>query len=138
MIIVIIIIISGLSDADLMTLSEMLVKVDDNNVADKVVLDYGCRTNSGNDEDCSPNPLFQSVSESVFVLPTFSRLIALYDNYNSDVGVVEDHIDSLSLTGDQVKEYRQSWEETWHSYAQPGMDFTRWAESEAPPLGSPG
>ena len=91
MIIVIIIIISGLSDADLMTLSEMLVKVDDNNVADKVVLDYGCRTNSGNDEDCSPNPLFKSVSESVFVLPTFSRLIALYDNYNSDVGVVEDH-----------------------------------------------
>ena len=35
----------------------------------------------------------------------------------------QDHIDSLSLTADQVKEHRVSKQSQWDNYSEPGMDF---------------
>lgn len=69
----------------------MLVDLDEDNVADKVQLDLGCKTHNGNQEDCSPNPLFSSVSEEVLLLPIYQKLNSLYDNYISDVEQLEDH-----------------------------------------------
>ena len=74
---------------------------------------------------------------TVMICTSMSTPWSIMDQLNKWIGVLQDHIDSLALTRDQVQEYRQSWRDTWESYAQPGMDFTRWAESEAPPLGSP-
>ena len=36
----------------------------------------------------------------------------------------QDHIDSLSLTGDQIQELRQERVTAWENYAEPGLDFS--------------
>merc|ERR1719315_933933 len=51
----------GLSDDDLIVLSEMLLSVDTNNVGGRIQLDLQCTTHSGNSQDCSPSPLFSFV-----------------------------------------------------------------------------
>merc|ERR1711909_230038 len=81
----------GLSDQDLITLSEMLIAVDHNNVGGKIQLNLQCTTNHGNPEDCSPDPLFTSVNPSVMSMPIYVALSALYDNYVASPGTVEDH-----------------------------------------------
>lgn len=80
-----------LTDADLQELSELLLTVDTNNVGSLIELEWGCTTNNGNPEDCSPNPLFSSVDPSVETLPVFAALAALFDNYEPSPSQVEDH-----------------------------------------------
>merc|ERR1711970_288199 len=81
----------GLSDQDLLTLSEMLLSVDSNNAGGKIQLNLQCTTQSGNTEDCSPEPLFTSVEPGVAELPVYVALAALYDNYAPSPSTVEDH-----------------------------------------------
>ena len=80
-----------LTDAELQQLSELLLSVDTNNVGSLIQLDWGCTTNNGNPEDCSPNPLFSSVDPTVETLPVFAALAALFDNYEASPSQVEDH-----------------------------------------------
>merc|ERR1712215_135202 len=81
----------GLSDQDLLELSELLFSMDANNVGSKIELNLQCTTHEGSSEDCSPEPLFTSVDESVLQMPMYVKLSALYDNYVASPGVVEDH-----------------------------------------------
>merc|ERR1712123_17324 len=81
----------SLSDEDLQTLSEMLLSDDANNVGGMIELNLQCTTNNGNPQDCSPAPLFTSVDQSVMEMPIYVKLAALYDNYVTSPGTVEDH-----------------------------------------------
>jgi len=96
----------GLSDQDLITLSEMIIAVDRNNVGGKIELNLQCTTNNGNPEDCSPAPLFTSVDPSVLSLPVYEKLSALYDNYvASPAGVEEDHTEQEHQEEMELLEY---------------------------------
>ena len=58
---------------------------------------------------------------------------------NTDCAL-QDHIDSLGLTADQVKDLRQAKVASWENYAEPGLDFTgfsRQFSSGGNALGSP-
>jgi len=81
----------GLSDDDLIMLSEILLEVDTNNVGGRIRLDLQCTTNSGNSQDCSPSPLFRYVDPAILEMSIYTALAALYDNYVASPSVVEDH-----------------------------------------------
>jgi poly(U)-specific endoribonuclease len=72
-------------------LGETLYELDNNKVGNLIELNYGCTTNNGNSNDCSPDNLFVSVDPSIKDIPIYQKLAALYDNYNRDVNVVEDN-----------------------------------------------
>jgi len=78
------------SDSQLATFSEQLLRDDENNVAGGVDLKTGCTTRVGRREDCSPSPLITLRDPGVLQKPTFLRLRDLYENYQPDVSVVED------------------------------------------------
>jgi len=78
------------TDTDLINLFEDLLEKDQNNVAQSIILNTGCSTRLGNPRDCSRHPLFSSIDTAVFRKPVYRKLLALYDNYNVDAGVVED------------------------------------------------
>lgn len=82
---------SGVTDADLLVLGQLLLNQDDSNVAGRYELDPQCHTNQGNQNDCSPLPLFKSVDPAVLDLPVYKKLAKLYDNYNKKPEIVEDH-----------------------------------------------
>merc|ERR1711970_766052 len=83
--------INGVSDLDLTTFAEDLLGSDEDNVARLVQIDTGCTTRVGRPNDCSRENLFSRVDTSIFRKPVYEKLKALYDNYNSDVAVKEDH-----------------------------------------------
>jgi len=87
----------GLTDLDLLDLGEILIAQDENNVAGLYTLDLGCQINFGDSNDCSPNPLFQAVDPSVLELPIYKALAKLYDNYNNDPSLVEDHTEEEQM-----------------------------------------
>eukprot|EP00091_Calanus_sinicus_P015667 TRINITY_DN3416_c0_g1_i6.p1 TRINITY_DN3416_c0_g1~~TRINITY_DN3416_c0_g1_i6.p1 ORF type:complete len:396 (+),score=144.88 TRINITY_DN3416_c0_g1_i6:43-1188(+) len=87
----------SLSDQDLVVLSEMLISDDANNVGGKIQLNLQCTTNNGNPQDCSPAPLFTSVDPSVMEMPIYVKLAALYDNYVTSPGTVEDHTEEEQM-----------------------------------------
>lgn len=72
------------TDNDLARLSEELLDRDVDNAASKVELDLGCTTRSGNPRDCSPRPLFKRLDQSLLRRPVYSKLLALYNNYDVD------------------------------------------------------
>jgi len=72
------------TDNDLARLSEELLDRDVDNAADKIELDLGCTTRTGNPRDCSPRPLFKRMDQSLLRKPIYSKLLALYDNYDVD------------------------------------------------------
>ena len=62
----------GATDADLADFGERLLALDENNVADKIVLNTGCTTRVGNPNDCSSNRLFEKVIfENIFFMNSF-------------------------------------------------------------------
>ena len=65
--------------------------VDTNNVGSMISLEWGCTTNNGNPQDCSPNPLFQTVDPAVESIPVYAALAKLFDNYSPSPSQVEDH-----------------------------------------------
>eukprot|EP00090_Calanus_glacialis_P013712 TRINITY_DN22367_c0_g1_i1.p1 TRINITY_DN22367_c0_g1~~TRINITY_DN22367_c0_g1_i1.p1 ORF type:complete len:587 (+),score=116.91 TRINITY_DN22367_c0_g1_i1:49-1809(+) len=81
---------NGVSDMDLRTFSEDLLASDEDNVARLVEVDTGCTTRVGRPTDCSRNPLFSKIDTSILRKPVYEKLIALYENYDSDVAVKED------------------------------------------------
>ena len=72
----------GLSNEDLLALGELLLPLDEANVGGQYVISLQCTTTNGNPSDCSPDPLFSDVQESVLQLPIYVKLAALYDNYH--------------------------------------------------------
>jgi len=87
----------GLTDLDLLQLGEMLIDMDNDNVAGLYTLDLGCQISFGDSNDCSPNSLFQAVDPSVMELPIYKALAKLYDNYNKDPSVAEDHTEEEQM-----------------------------------------
>ena len=85
--------INGVSDLDLTTFAEDLLGSDEDNVARLVQIDTGCTTRVGRPNDCSRKNLFTRVDTSIFRKPVYEKLKVLYDNYNSDIAVKEDHSD---------------------------------------------
>jgi len=69
--------------------SEKVFSLEKHNVGDKILLNTQCHTTVGNPEDCSPNPLFASVDESVFDIPVYKKLYALMNNYEKRVWIGE-------------------------------------------------
>jgi len=66
-----------------------LLDRDVDNAANKVELDLGCTTRTGNPRDCSPRPLFKRMDQSLLRRPVYSKLLALYNNYDVDTTVKE-------------------------------------------------
>jgi len=87
----------GVTEQDLIALSETLFSLETNNNGDKITLELGCTTNNGNTQDCSPSPLFANVDPSAFDLPILQKLMALYDNYEISVSLTEDHTEQEHL-----------------------------------------
>ena len=48
-------------------------------------------------QDCSPAPLFTRVDPSVMEMPIYVKLAALYDNYVTSPGTVEDHTEEEQM-----------------------------------------
>ena len=80
----------GVSDQNLKAFADDLLKTDKDNVARLVELDTGCTTRVGRPNDCSRNPLFARVDTAIFRKPIYEKLVALYNNYDSDVAMKED------------------------------------------------
>ncbi|XP_063072442.1 uridylate-specific endoribonuclease A [Engraulis encrasicolus] len=94
---------SSISDSEIAALSEVLYAVDSNKASmSQVILDTQALVSdsqTGNQNDLSPNKLFQHVDEaSLFSRPTFAAFLALLDNYNRNTGTTED------FTPEQVAE----------------------------------
>jgi hypothetical protein len=53
--------VAGATDRELADFAERLLALDENNVADKIVLNTGCTTRVGSPNDCSTNRLFAQV-----------------------------------------------------------------------------
>ncbi|XP_049814380.1 endoribonuclease CG2145-like isoform X1 [Schistocerca nitens] len=76
------------TDKELQTLSETLLKKDVNNAAKFIKINYQARTRSNSLTDAAPLPLI-SVDKRVFQLPTVAKVRMLYDNYVADTSVNE-------------------------------------------------
>ena len=92
------------TEAELKAFTEELIKIDDDNVAGLVSVDAGCSTKVGRPQDCSPDSLITRVDPAVLKKPVYSRLQALYENYNNDVTVVEDRTRSEKAEEDALLE----------------------------------
>merc|ERR1719508_310643 len=80
------------------------------------------------------------VDTTVLVCASMATPWSIIDQLNKWIGVLQDHIDTLKLTPDQVKEYRQKKLSNWESYAEPGLDFSGFPSrfpGSGNPLGSP-
>ena len=60
---------------------------------------------------------------TVMICSSMSTPWAIMDQLNMWISVLQDHIDSLGLTADQVKSLRQSRISSWENYLEPGLDF---------------
>ena len=82
----------SVTEADTIALGETLFALERNNVGPLISLDTQCTSSVGSSNDCSPNNLFLAVDEAgVLSLPVYQKLLALYDNYDRNVRVAEDH-----------------------------------------------
>jgi len=79
------------TDTELSRFTEQLLQMDENNAMRLLTLDTGCKTRVGRPSDCSSRDLFQSIDSSILRKPVYQKLIAMYDNYDNDVLVVEDN-----------------------------------------------
>merc|ERR1712213_212959 len=79
------------TDDDLKSISEELVKLDDNNAGSMIQTNPQGKTNSGSREDHAPEPFFTSIDDQAWSLPTIEALLTLLDNYDTDVRHKEDH-----------------------------------------------
>jgi len=79
------------TDDDLKSISEELVKLDDNNAGSMIQTNPQGKTNSGSREDHAPEPFFTSIDDQAWSLPTIEALLTLLDNYDTDVKHKEDH-----------------------------------------------
>jgi len=79
----------ALCKINLEDLSEKLFSLETNNFGHKIRLNLQCKTNVGNTHDCSPEKLFESVDQSVYSIPVYKKLSALYDNYDKRTWVGE-------------------------------------------------
>jgi Somatomedin B domain len=59
---------AGATDKELAEFGERLLALDENNVAEKIVLNTGCTTRVGSPNDCSNNRLFVQVIEYIIEL----------------------------------------------------------------------
>ena len=80
-----------LSDNDLKTISEELLRLDENNVAKDIQINAQGKTRSGNFNDRAPDPLFTRVDNKVWRIRSFKALQALLDNYDPNVKNSEDN-----------------------------------------------
>ena len=79
------------TESELSSFFSWLASQDQNNLAASLSLEPGCRTRPARPTDCSPRPLFGSLQASQLrARPVYSRLMALYDNYQEDVTSRED------------------------------------------------
>lgn len=76
---------------EMLQFGETVFGLETNNAGDLISLNYGCKTSFGNQQDCSPDNLFESVDSSVMQKPIYQKLQALYDNYERSVTQGEDH-----------------------------------------------
>ena len=79
---------------------------------------------------------------TVMICSSMSTPWAIMDQLTMWISVLQDHIDSLSLTADQVKSFRQSRMTAWENYLEPGLDFNtgfsrQFSGSESRTLDSP-
>ena len=77
---------------------------------------------------------------TVMICTSMATPWSIMDQLNKWIGILEDHIDSLALTPDRVKELRQAKVASWENYSEPGLDFTGFPRqfcSAGDPLGSP-
>jgi len=88
------------TDDDLRAISEELIKLDDNNAGSMIQTNPQGKTNSGSHEDHAPEPLFTSIDDQAWSLPTIEALLTLLDNYDSDVKHKEDHTSEEQLEED--------------------------------------
>jgi len=80
------------------------------------------------------------VDTTVLVCASMATPWSIIDQLNKWIGVLQDHIDTLKLTPDQVKEYRHEKMSNWDSYSEPGLDFSGFPSrypGSGNPLGSP-
>lgn len=78
------------TDAELQTLSEELLRKDSNNAARFITVNYQDKTTSQSTEDKAPRPLL-TISPDAWNIPTVQKLIPLLDNYERD-SLVNEHV----------------------------------------------
>lgn len=76
------------TDAELITLSEELLRKDTNNAARYITLNYQEKTTSHSKADKAPTPLLV-VSPEAWNIPTIQKFVPLLDNYERDATVNE-------------------------------------------------
>ncbi|XP_075973577.1 uncharacterized protein LOC142974889 [Anticarsia gemmatalis] len=76
------------TDAELQTLSEELLRKDTNNAARYITINYQEKTTSQSSQDKAPLPLL-TVSPEAWNIPTIQKFVPLLDNYERDVTVNE-------------------------------------------------
>jgi len=77
---------------------------------------------------------------TVLICASMATPWSIIDQLNKWIGVLQDHIDTLRLTPDEVKEYRRMKISSWESYSEPGLDFSGFPSrypTSGHPLGSP-
>ncbi|KAL4712706.1 hypothetical protein ACJJTC_008003 [Scirpophaga incertulas] len=79
---------STVTDAELQTLSEELLRKDTNNAARYITINYQGKTTSHSVEDKAPLPLL-TISPEAWNIPTIAKFIPLLDNYERDTLVNE-------------------------------------------------
>jgi len=71
---------------------------------------------------------------TVVVCASMARPWAVLDQLTKWLTILQDHVDQLELSADQVHQFRQETLTGWESYTEPGPDFSAGFRS----LGSPG
>ena len=62
-------------------------------------------------------------ASTVMICASMATPWAIMDQLHKWMAVLQDHIDSLSLTADQIKSFRHSQVTAWENYQEPGLDF---------------
>ena len=60
---------------------------------------------------------------TVMICASLATPWAVMEQLEQWIRVLQDHIDSLSLTADQTDHFRQQQLSSWENYAEPGLDF---------------
>ncbi|RVE46465.1 hypothetical protein evm_008875 [Chilo suppressalis] len=81
---------NSVTETELQTLSEELLRKDTNNAARYITINYQGKTTSQSLEDKAPLPLL-TVSQEAWNIPTIQTFVALLDNYERDT-LVNEHV----------------------------------------------